>query len=73
MQKYNQVYFLEDKNRYELLKDNSYYFKYLNRGVIDGKTFSHNMKTLYKQRPTDKIESLIDNMDMISSLLNILK
>lgn len=73
MQKFNQVAFLENPELYEMLKDNSYYFKYLNRGEVDIKRFNHDMKTLYKRRTTDKLESLIDNMDMISSVLNILK
>lgn len=73
MQKFNQVAFLENPELYEMLKDNSYYFKYLNRGEVDIKKFNHDMKALYKRRTTDKLESLIDNMDMISSVLNILK
>lgn len=73
MQKFNQVAFLENPELYEMLKDNSYYFKYLNRGEVDIKRFNHDMKALYKRRTTDKLESLIDNMDMISSVLNILK
>ena len=31
------------------------------------------MKTKYKKRTTDKVSSLIDNMDLVSSVLDILK
>lgn len=73
MELYNQIAFRENPKLYNALKDNSYYFKYLNRGVIDAKKFSQDMKILYKERTSDKIGSLVDNIDLISSVLDILK
>ena len=73
MESYLQIAFKENPKSYELLKGNSYYFKYLNRGVIDFKRFNQEMKEKYKERATDKIESIIDNMDLVSSVLNVLK
>lgn len=69
----DQIYFKENVNNYVLLKENSYYIKALNRQEIDYKTFVNEMKIKYKNRTTDKINKVIDNMDLISSVLDILK
>lgn len=73
MLKYNQILFKENPKNYQLLKENSYYFKYLNRGTIDYKTFEKEMKEKYKTRTSDKIENILDNMDLVNSLLEVLK
>ena len=73
MEKYLQIIFRENNKYYNLLKENSYYFKSLNRNVIDYKSFVNDMKVKYKERATDKIESIIDNMEIVSSVLNVLK
>ena len=36
-------------------------------------TFPKGMKEKYKERTTDKLESIVDNIDLISSVLNVLK
>ncbi|MBD8922459.1 hypothetical protein EGR52_04555 [bacterium] len=69
----DQINFKENNNNYLLLKENSYYIKALNRQEIDYKTFVNEMKIKYKNRTTDKINKVIDNMDLISSVLDILK
>lgn len=73
MRLYNIINFKENDELYKLLKKNSYYIKELNRGIIDYKSFDNIMKTKYKKRTTDKVSSLIDNMDLVSSVLDILK
>lgn len=73
MQKYLQITFKNDFKNYELLKENSFYFKSLNRGTIDYKGFVQEMKLKYKTRLSDKLESLMDNMELVSSVLNVLK
>ena len=50
-----------------------FYYKCQRWGTIDFKTFTENMKTLYKERITDKINNVVENIDLISSVLNILK
>lgn len=65
--------FRENPKSYDLLKQNSYYFKNLNRGVVDYKNFVSDMKVKYKERATDKLESIMDNMELVSSVLNVLK
>lgn len=73
MQLFNIVSFGENKKEYELLMDNSWYIKDLNRGVKSFNTFVEEMKIKYKQRTTDKINNVIDNMDLINSFLDVLK
>ena len=57
----------------ELLKQNSYWFKNLNRNEESFKEFVVAMKEKYRLRVTDKISDAIDNMDLISSILENLK
>lgn len=68
-----QIELRQNPKAYNYLKQNSYYIKELNRGSIEPKKFMDDMKALYKERTTDKLESLVDNMELISSVLNILK
>ena len=73
MQAYLQVAFRENPKSYRQLKENSYYFKELNRGLVDYKKFNEDMKIKYKERVTDKINNVVENMDLISSVLDVLK
>ncbi len=73
MEKFLQMSFRENPKMFELLKQNSYYFKGLNRGVVDYKKFVFDMKVKYKERTSDKLESIMDNMELVSSVLNVLK
>lgn len=73
MEKFLQMSFRENPKMFELLKQNSYYFKGLNRGVVDYKKFVSDMKAKYKERTSDKLESIMDNMELVSSVLNVLK
>ena len=68
-----QIEFNNNPKYYQYLKENSEYIKLLNRGIIDYKGFSNEMKKLYKERVTDKMESVVDNIDLINSVLDILK
>lgn len=73
MHLFNIINFKEKQDLYNLLKLNSSYIKDLNRGTMDYKGFDNIMKTKYKKRTTDKVSSLIENMDLVSSVLDILK
>ena len=73
MESYLQFNFKNNPKEYLHLKENSYYFKDLNRGVIDYKKFVDDMKIRYKERVTDKINNVVENIDLISSVLNVLK
>ena len=68
-----QLLFKNNPKEYQYLKENSWYIKYLNRGIIDYNTFKNEMKKQYKERISDKLENAVDNIDLISSVLDILK
>ena len=58
---------------YNILKNNSYWIKQLNRNPENYKRFESEMKERYKLRATDKINEVIDNIDLISAVLETLK
>lgn len=62
-----------DKKMQELLKRNSYWFKELNRNSENYKEFINAMKEKYHLKVTDKISDTIDNIDLISGILESLK
>ncbi len=62
----------EDK-LFPYLKENSEWIKYLNRNPKNYEMFKNEIKTKYKLRRTDKINNAIENIDLISNVLNILK
>ncbi len=63
----------EDKKMNTLLKENSYWIKDLNRNEDNYKLFVIKMKEQYHLNVTDKISDAIDNIDIISSILETLK
>ena len=73
MELQEQLKFKNNPKYYQYLKENSEYIKELNRGVINYQIFTNEMKRRYKERVTDKLESAVDNIDLISSVLDILK
>ncbi len=64
---------LDHPKMYQHLKENSYWFKYLNRDSSFYKDFEEKMKELYHERATDKISDAIDNIDLVSNVLMSLK
>lgn len=72
----NRIVFEKFKNNpkmYELLKRNSYYLKELNRDPNFYNEFVRIMKEKYKIRITDKINDALDNIDLISNVLETLR
>ena len=63
----------KDKKMWDLLKENSYWLKELNRDPRNVKKYKEDMKVKYKLRTTDKISDAIDNIDLISNVLGTLK
>lgn len=63
----------KDKKMWDLLKENSYWLKELNRDPRNVKKYKEDMKIKYKLRATDKISDAIDNIDLINSVLGALK
>ena len=73
MEYFLQKKFLDNPKMYIYLKENSYWIKYLNRDADVYKEFESKMKELYKERTTDKISAVIDNIDLINGVLMSLK
>ena len=64
---------LNTKNYYQYLKENSNYFKELNRSDNNYIKFIDYVKDKYKLRINDKISKTLDGIDMISNVLKVLK
>lgn len=62
-----------DEPMHRYLKDNSEWYKYLNRSPLNYQTFVKAMKKQYKLNPTDKISSALDNLDLLSSVIETIK
>ena len=63
----------EDKRFKKYFDENSYYIKYLNRNPENYKNFIKEMKILYKERTTDKLDDAINTINIVSSIIDTLK
>ena len=73
MEYYLQKKLMEDKNFKRYILENSNHIKYLNRNPEYYKEFMKNMKELYKERPTDKINDVVNTIGIVSEVLDTLK
>lgn len=55
------------------LRTNSYWYKILNRNPEMIDNFIKEVKEKYKLRTTDKINDIIEKIDMISKFMNVLR
>ena len=62
-----------DINLKKYLRENSYWYKRLNRNVSSFPSFVNEMKVQYKLTTGDKINRTIDNIGMLQSFLEVLK
>lgn len=62
-----------DINLKKFLRENSYWYKILNRNENAFLEFVSDMKVKYKLTTSDKINKTIDNISMIQSFLEVLK
>ena len=60
-----------DPNLLKYLRENSGWYKKLNRNPDSYNEFIDEMKTKYKLRTIDKIDNIVDSVDLISKILNI--
>ena len=60
-----------DYKRY--LRANSYWYKILNRNPFLIDDFIREVKEKYKLKTTDKINDLMDKIDMVSKFINVLR
>jgi len=63
----------QDPIQKRFLRENSYWYKYLNRNSIYYKNFIDEMKEKYKLTTSDKLNKAIDNINMIHNFLDVLK
>lgn len=63
----------EDVKMASFLKQNSYWYKELNRDSDNYKFFVNAMKEKYHLKMTDKISNAIDSIDIISGIIDTLK
>lgn len=57
----------------QFLRENSYWYKYLNRSNIYYKDFINDMKRKYKLTTEDKLNKVINNINMLNTFLEVLK
>lgn len=65
--------FLDNPKLLNHLMENSYYIKNLNRNPNFFKEFQNQMKVLYKERTTDKVNMAIDGIEMLSSVIDTVR
>lgn len=57
---------------YRYLRENSYWYKELNRHPESLRQLEEEMKTAYKMNPSDKIDRLNQRIEMIRTFMDIL-
>jgi len=63
----------QDPRQLQFLRENSYWYKYLNRSESYYKEFINDMKDKYKLKPTDRLNKMIEDINMFSTFLDVLK
>ena len=63
----------QDPRQKQFLREYSYWYKYLNRSESYYKDFINDMKDKYKLKPTDRLNKMMDNINLFSSFLDVLK
>ena len=62
-----------DPKFHQHLRANSQWYKYLNRTPEALTHFMEEAKTVYKMRPTDKLNDLSNRIEMVKTFMNIMK
>lgn len=62
-----------DAKMHQYLKENSEWYKLLNRDIKNYDIFKKAIKKQYRLGITDKISDTIDNIDLISTVIQTLK
>ena len=62
-----------DPNLYRYLRENSYWYKYLNRSPIFLRRLEEEMKEKYRLRSVDKIENISNSLNLIKSFLEVMR
>ncbi|MDD2469870.1 MAG: YlbE-like family protein [Bacilli bacterium] len=62
-----------DSNCTRYIRENSHWYKILNRYPEQFNDFMNEMKERYRLRPTDKITDFVDKLEVINNLFSALK
>lgn len=73
MNLYTINYIKSNPNLYRFLRDDSSWYKVLNRGEESIKMVEEEMRKRYKLTAQDKIEKLSRSVEMISTFMDVLK
>jgi len=57
----------------EFLRQNSSWYKYLNRDPNNFESFVSDMKDKYKLKPSDKFNKMINNINLLQNFLDAFK
>ncbi len=68
-----QIIVRSNPNIYRFLREESYWYKYLNRDPNSIKDLEKAMKAKYKLTTEDKLEKLNQSMNLIHSFMDVLK
>ena len=60
----------EDKRFHKYLRENSNYYKLLNRNANNYDKFIKDMKVKYKLRTIDRVDNIVDSVDLITKIIN---
>ena len=60
-------------NIYKYLRENSYWYKYLNRNPNLLTEMEKEMKEKYKLTTSDKINNISEKLDLIRTFMNVMK
>lgn len=68
-----QIIVRSNPNIYRFLREESYWYKYLNRDPNSIKNLEKAMKAKYKLTAEDRLEKLNQSMNLIHSFMDVLK
>lgn len=71
MNLYTQYNLKNNPNNLRFLRENSDWYKYLNRNTSYLKELEREMKIKYKLTPKDKLDRFTKNIDRVSQLIDI--
>ena len=57
----------------KFLRENSIWYKYLNRNPLSFNDFISDMKDKYELKPSDRLNKVLNNISLIQNLLDVLK
>ena len=73
MQVETRIKIKSNPNLYRYLRENSYWYKYLNRSPLFIRRLEEEMKEKYRLRSVDKIENISNSLNLIKSFLEVMR